>query len=106
MPLTRRWRHRAGKAVGDAQALLVYWPTAAVAGALLVVLLSLMWIVKCIPRVKTALHAIGNSRKELDEARVQAKGSLKGVKARRAEMEAMHKTAGQMFWRAEKTWMG
>lgn len=92
--------------MGDAQALLIYWPTAAVAGALLIVLVSLMWIIKCIPRVKTALHAIGKSRKELNEARVQAKGSLKGVKARRTEMEAMHKTAGQMFWRTEKTWTG
>ena len=92
--------------MADAQALLVYWPTAAVAGALLVVLLSLMWIIKCIPRVKTAMDAIGKSRKELDEARVQAKDSLKGVKARRTEIEAMHKTAGDLFWRAEKTWMG
>jgi hypothetical protein len=92
--------------VTDAQALMVYWPTAAVGGALFVVLLSLMWIVKCIPRIKTSLDAIGKSRKELDEARLQSKGSLKGVKVRRAEMEAMHKTAGQMFWRAEKTWIG
>ncbi len=90
----------------DAQALLVYWPTAAVGGAALVVLLSLMWIVKCIPRVKKALDAIGRSRKALDAARVEAKGSLKGVKERRTEMEAMHKTAGQMFWRSEKTWVG
>lgn len=90
----------------DAQALLVYWPTASVAGALLVVLLSLMWIIKCIPRLKIALDAIGKNRKELDEARVQAKGSLKGVKARRTEMETMHKTAGQLFWRTEKTWIG
>jgi hypothetical protein len=90
----------------DAQALLVYWPTAAVAGAMMAVLLSLMWIVKCIPRVKIALVAIGKSRKELQSARVKAKGSLKGVKARRSEIEAKHKTAGEMFWRAEKTWMG
>jgi hypothetical protein len=92
--------------VANAQALLVYWPTAAVAGALLAVLLSLMWIIKCIPRVKTAMGAIGKSRKELDEARVQAKDSLKDVKAQRTEIEAMHKTAGDLFWRAEKTWMG
>ena len=92
--------------MADAQALVVYWPTAAVAGALLVVLLSLMWIIKCIPRVKLALDAIGKSRKELDEARKQAKGSLQGVKTRRTEMEAMHKTAGKLFWRAEKTWIG
>lgn len=92
--------------MADAQALLVYWPTAAVAAALLAVLLTLMWIVKCIPRVKAAIGAIGKSRKELDEARVQAKAALKGVKSRRTEMEGMHKTAGQMFWRTEKTWMG
>jgi hypothetical protein len=92
--------------MADTQALLVYWPTAAVAGALLAVLLSLMWIIKCIPRVRLALGAIGKSRKELDEARKQAKGSLEGVKARRSEMEAMHKTAGKLFWRAEKTWIG
>lgn len=90
----------------DAQALLVYWPTAAVGGAALAVLLALMWIVKCIPRLKIALDAIGKSRKELDEARVQAKGSLNGVKERRGEMEAMHKTASQLFWRNEKTWIG
>lgn len=90
----------------NAQALLVYWPTAAVAGALLVVLLSLMWVVKCLPRIRTALIAIGKNRKELDAARAQAKVSLKGVKTRRGEMEAMHKTAAQLFWRAEKTWVG
>jgi hypothetical protein len=92
--------------VEDAQAYLVYWPTAAVAGALLVVLLSLMWIIKCMPRVKLALDVIGKSREALDEARVLAKSSLKGVKERRTEMETMHKTAGQMFWRSEKTWIG
>ena len=92
--------------MGDAQALLVYWPTAAVAGALLSVLLSLMWIVMCIPRIRTALVAIGKNRKELDAARAQAKVSLKGVKDRRGDMQAMHKVAGQLFWRAEKTWVG
>jgi len=92
--------------VENAQALLVYWPTAAVAGALLVVLVSAMWIIKCIPRVKTAMDAIGLNRKLLDDARVQAKGSLKEVKVRRTEMDAMHKTAGQVFWRTEKTWVG
>lgn len=92
--------------MADAQALLVYWPTAAVAGALLSVLLSLMWIVKCIPRIRTALVAIGKNRKELDAARAQAKVSLKGVKTRRTEMEAMHKVAGRLFWRIEKTWTG
>ncbi|MDP3738060.1 MAG: hypothetical protein Q8R02_11765 [Hyphomonadaceae bacterium] len=92
--------------MADAQALLVYWPTAAVAAALLAVLLTLMWIVKCIPRMKIAMDAIGKSRKALDEARVQAKTSLKGVKARRTEMQGMHKTAGQQFWRTEKTWIG
>ena len=90
----------------DAQALLVYWPTAAVAGALLCVLLSLMWIVKCIPRIRTALIAIGRNRKDLDAARAQAKVSLKGVKTRRGDMQAMHKVAGQLFWRTEKTWVG
>jgi hypothetical protein len=92
--------------LGDAQALLVYWPTAAVAGALLVVLLALMWIVKRIPRVKIALIAIGKNRKDLDAARAQAKVSLKGAKTRRVEMQAMNKVAGQLFWRAEKTWVG
>jgi hypothetical protein len=92
--------------MADAQALLVYWPTAAVAAALLAVLLTLMWIVKCIPRVKVALNAIGKSRKALDEARVQAKAALEGVKSRRDEMQGMHKTAGRLFWRTEKTWIG
>jgi hypothetical protein len=92
--------------VADAQALLVYWPTAAVAGALLVVLLSIMWIIKCIPRVKTAMGRISESRKELDAARIEAKAAIKGVKARRDEMQAMHKSAGQVFWRVEKTWTG
>jgi hypothetical protein len=90
----------------NAQVLLIYWPTAAVAGALLVVLLTLMWIVKCIPRIRTALIAVGKNRKDLDAARALAKVSLRGVKARRGEMETMHKTAGQLFWRAEKTWIG
>ena len=90
----------------NAQALLVYWPTAAVATALLAVLLSLMWIVKCIPRIRTALVAIGKNRKDLDAARVVAKASLGNVKTRRGEMQAMHRTAGQMFWRTEKTWIG
>jgi hypothetical protein len=90
----------------NAQALLVYWPTAAVAGALLAVLVSLMWVVKCIPRIRTTLVAIAKNRKDLDAARAQAKVSLKGVKARRGEVEAMHKTAGQLFWRTEKTWVG
>jgi hypothetical protein len=92
--------------LGDAQALLVYWPTAAVAGALFSVLVSLMWIVKCMPRIRTALIAIGKNRKDLDAARAQAKTSLKGVKTRRGEMQAMHKVAGQLFWRTEKTWVG
>lgn len=92
--------------MADAQALLVYWPTAAVAAALLAVLLTLVWIVKCIPRVKVAMDAIGRSRKALDEARTQAKAALKGVKSRRTEMQGMHKTAGQLFWRTEKTWIG
>jgi hypothetical protein len=90
----------------NAQGLLIYWPTAAVAGALLVVLLTLMWIVKCVPRIRTALIAIGKNRKDLDAARALAKVSLRGVKARRGEMETMHKTAGQLFWRTEKTWIG
>lgn len=89
-----------------AEALLVYWPTAAVAGALLVVLLSLMWIVKCVPRIRTAIIAIGTNRKALDEARVAAKASLVGVKARRGEMQTMHKAAGRLFWRNEETWIG
>lgn len=92
--------------MGDAQAFLVYWPTAATAGALFAVLLSLMWIVKCIPRIRTAIIAIGKNSKELDAARAQAKVSLKGVKTRRGEMQAMHKVAGQLFWRTEKTWVG
>jgi hypothetical protein len=92
--------------LADAQALLVYWPTAAVAGALLAVLLSLMWIVKCIPRIRTALVAIGKNKKDLVAARAQAKVSLKGVKTRRGEMQAQHKVAGQLFWRTEKTWVG
>jgi hypothetical protein len=92
--------------LGDAHALLVYWPTAASAGALLVVLLTLMWIVKCIPMIRAALIAIGRNRKALDAARVEAKISLKNMKARRGEMQAVHKTAGQMFWRTEKTWIG
>ena len=92
--------------MADAQALLVYWPTAAAAGALFAVLLSLMWIVKCIPRIRTALIAIGRNRKDLDAARVEAKKSLGNVKTRRGEMQAMHKNAGQMFWRTEKTWVG
>jgi hypothetical protein len=90
----------------DAQALLVYWPTAAVAGALLSVMLSLMWIVKCMPRIRTAIVAIGKNRKDLDAARAQAKVSLKGVKTRRGEMQSMHRAAGQLFWRTEKTWVG
>lgn len=76
------------------------------AGALLAVLLSLMWIVKCVPRIRTALVAIGTNRKDLDAARVQAKASLGGVKVRRGEMEAMHKVAGRLFWRTENTWVG
>lgn len=88
------------------QDVLVYWPTAAIAGAFLAVLLSLMWTIMCLPRIRTALVAIGNSRKTLDEARAQAKKSLQGVKARRAEMQAMHKAAGDQFWRVEKTWVG
>jgi hypothetical protein len=90
----------------NAQALLIYWPTAASAGALLAVLLTLMWIVKCIPMIKAALIAISKNRKALDAARVEAKSSLKSMKARRGEMQTMHKTAGQMFWRTEKTWIG
>ena len=92
--------------MADAQTLLVYWPIAAVAGALLAVLLSLMWIVKCVPRIRVALTAIGKNKKDLVAARAQAKVSLKGVKSRRGEMEAMHKVAGHLFWRAEKTWVG
>jgi hypothetical protein len=92
--------------LADAQTLLVYWPIAAVAGALLSVLLSLMWIVKCIPRIRTALVAIGKNNKDLVAARAQAKVSLKGVKSRRGEMQAMHKVASQLFWRTEKTWVG
>jgi hypothetical protein len=92
--------------LGDAQALLVYWPTAAVAGALLSVLLSLMWTVKCLPRIKAAIVAAGANRRDLVAARAQAKVSLKGVKTRRIEVQAMHKTAGQLFWRTEKTWVG
>ena len=92
--------------MGDAQALLVYWPTAAIAGALLAVLLRLMWIVKCLPRIKAAIIAAGANRKNLVAARVQAKTSLKGVKTRRGEMQAINKTAGQLFWRTEKTWVG
>jgi hypothetical protein len=92
--------------LADAQALLVYWPTAAVAGALLGVLLSLMWIVKCIPRIRNAAVAIGKNRKALDAARVEARSSLGTVKTRRGEMQAMHKVAGRMFWRTEKTWIG
>lgn len=90
----------------DAQALLIYWPTAASAGALLAVLLTLMWIVKCIPMIRALLIESGKNRKALDAARVEAKNSLKNVKARRGEMQTMHKTAGQMFWRTEKTWIG
>ncbi|HEY7798649.1 MAG TPA: hypothetical protein VIA80_07790 [Hyphomonadaceae bacterium] len=92
--------------MADVQTLLVYWPTAAVAGALLAVLLSLMWIVKCMPRLRTALIAISKNKKDLVAARAQAKVSLKGVKTRRGEMQAMHKVAGQLFWRTEKTWVG
>jgi hypothetical protein len=92
--------------LGDAQAFLVYWPTVAVAGALLVVFLSLVWTVKCLPRIKAAIIAAGANRRDLVAARAQAKVSLKGVKARRGEVQAMHKTAGQLFWRAEKTWVG
>ena len=92
--------------MADAQTLLVYWPIAAMAGALLAVLLSLMWIVKCIPRIRTALIAIGKNKKDLVAARAQAKVSLMGVKSRRGEMQAMHKVAGQLFWRTEKTWVG
>jgi hypothetical protein len=88
------------------QDVLVYWPTAAIAGAFLIVLLSLMWTVKCLPRIRKALVAIGRDRKALDEARAQAKESLQGVKVRRAEMQAMHKAAGDRFWRVEKTWIG
>ena len=92
--------------MGDAQAFLVYWPTAAVAGAVLIVFLSLVWTVKCLPRIKAAIIAAGDNRKDLVAARAQAKVSLKGVKARRGEVQAMHKTAGQLFWRTEKTWVG
>ena len=92
--------------MADAQALLVYWPTAAVAGALLVVLLSLMWIVKCIPRIRNASSRSARTGRLSTQARVEAKASLGGVKARRGEMQAMHKVAGQMFWRTEKTWIG
>ncbi|HEX5006544.1 MAG TPA: hypothetical protein VFV70_05495 [Hyphomonadaceae bacterium] len=92
--------------MADAQALLIYWPTAAAAGALLAVLLSLVWTVMCLPRIKAAIIAAGANRKDLVAARARAKVSMKGVKDRRGEMQAMNKAAGQLFWRTEKTWVG
>lgn len=84
----------------------VYWPAAAMAGALFAVLLSLMWVVTCVPRIRSALVAISANSKDLKAAREQAQSSLDGMKARRGEIEAMHKDAGALFWRVEKTWVG
>jgi hypothetical protein len=92
--------------MANAEALLIYWPAAAVMGAFLAVLIAAFWIGKRAVKVKAALEVIGKSRKELDEARVQAKASLGKAKARRVEIQAMHKTAGRLFWQAEKKWIG
>jgi len=92
--------------VANLEELLVYWPAAAVAGAFFAVLLSIVWIARRVPKLAEALDAIGRSRKELDEVRPAAKASLVKVKARRAEMQALHRSAGKQFWRTEKTWIG
>ncbi len=86
--------------------LLVYWPAAGVVGAFLAVLLSGIWIARCIPKLGEALAAIARSRKELDEARPLAKQRMGEVKARRVEMQALHRSATKLFWRCEKTWIG
>jgi hypothetical protein len=92
--------------MANAEALLVYWPAAAAVAAFFTVLLSVVWIARRVPKLAEALGAIAKSRKELDEARPLAKVSLGKVKLRRAEMQALHRSAGKLFWRTEKTWIG
>ena len=90
----------------NAEALLVYWPAAAAVGAFFVVLVSVVWIARRVPKLAEALGEIAKSRKELDEARPLAKASIGKVKMRRVEMQALHRSAGKLFWRTEKTWIG
>jgi hypothetical protein len=92
--------------MANAEALLVYWPAAAALAAFFIALLSLVWIARNVPKLAQALSAIAKSRKELDEARPKAKESIGKVKVRRVEMQALHRSAGKMFWRTEKTWIG
>lgn len=92
--------------MANAEAFLVYWPAAAAVAAFIVVLSSLIWIARRVPKLAEALGSITQSRKELNEARPLAKTSIGKVKARRAELQALHRSAGKLFWRTEKTWIG
>lgn len=92
--------------MANLEELLVYWPAATVVGAFFTVLLSVAWIARRVPKLGEALAAIARSRKELDEARPLAKASIGKVKVRRVEMQALHRSAGKLFWRTEKTWIG
>lgn len=92
--------------MANAEALLIYWPAAAALAAFFFALLSLVWIARRLPKLAEALDVIAKSRKELDEVRPKARESIAQVKARRLEMQALHRSAGKLFWRTEKTWIG
>src|SRR5690606_31293388 len=79
----RQGRRCGGHAVGglgaimaNAEAFLVYWPAAAAVAAFIVVLSSLIWIARRVPKLAEALGSIAQSRKELNEARPLAKTSI------------------------------
>ncbi|HVY91012.1 MAG TPA: hypothetical protein VG942_19240 [Hyphomonadaceae bacterium] len=84
---------------------LVYWPAAAAAGAFLMVVLMLVVVFGHGKQVKLARETIAKSRELLNTSRAAARESKKHLKVRKAELADMHKSAGKLFWKAEKTWV-
>ena len=90
----------------ELQSVLAYWPTAAFAAVMIAVVFAAGWFGASMKRLKANAAAVGKSRQDLNAARAASREYLAKVKARRAEMDELNKSAAKVFWRNEQTWIG
>jgi len=90
----------------EIEAVLVYWPMAAYAAALIAAVFAAGWFSVSLKALEKNLVALGEARQKLNTARATSNEHKGKVKARRAEMAKVNESAAKLFWQNEKTWTG